>query len=83
LEGEAEDFAAEQVADLDGDVLNLGETGVPGHAIGAVGMADNVFGRCLEGGCQRIQELRWVLPRHELAPQEVMANRIPDIPQVV
>jgi hypothetical protein len=78
LEGEAEDLAGKQVADFDGDVLDFGEVSAPREAVGALGVAEHVFGGGLKGGCQRIQQLRCVLPDHELAPQEVTANHFPD-----
>jgi hypothetical protein len=55
LKGNVEDLTGEQVTDLDGEVLDVGEACTPGHAIGAVGVAEHIFRGGLEGRGQRIQ----------------------------
>jgi hypothetical protein len=78
VQGGAQDLAGEQVADLNGDVLQLREACAPGHAVGTKGVAEDVFGGHLEGGSQRMQQLRYVLASHGFAPQGVTANRFLD-----
>jgi hypothetical protein len=57
LAGGLQDLASEQVADLDSEILGVGEAGAPGHALGPVGMVQHIFGGGLEGGPQSIQQL--------------------------
>ena len=48
--GVGQPLLAEQLADGDEQILDLGQLGPPGRAVGAEELVDQVFGDALDGG---------------------------------
>ena len=71
VQGGVEDFAGQLVTDLDGHVLEVAEACAPGQAVGPVGVAEDILGGGPEGRPRRIQQLGYVLRRHEVVHQGV------------
>jgi hypothetical protein len=79
--GSLQDLTGQQVADLSGEFLGVGEACAPGHPIGAIGVVQHIFGGSPEGGTQRIQQLRYVFAGHALTPEGVAAKQFTDFRQ--
>jgi hypothetical protein len=56
LDGLLEDFASDDLADLNGEVLEIVERGAPGGAFRSPELVDGVFGGALEGETYLIEQ---------------------------